>query len=203
MAGSFQFLHSRELVWSNRAKRWLLGEQEIPNDLMVWNTDVTRLPAVMHSQYLRQCFLNNDLATGNFKIDGHPISLGNIQVPIFVVGTTKDHVSPWRSVYKIHSLVSGPVTFILTNGGHNAGIISEPGHHARHFQSLTTMNQESRWTADEWLEQASVNEGSWWVNWSNWMIEQGSDRQLVARQPKHIPQLGKAPGHYVKVCYAD
>ena len=203
MAGSFQFLHSRELVWSNRAKRWLLGEEDIPNDLMTWNTDVTRLPAVMHSQYLRQCFLHNDLANGHFKLDGENLLLRNIHIPSFVVGTVKDHVSPWRSVYKLHGLVSGSVTFALTNGGHNAGIISEPGHHGRHFQLMTTQANQPRLTADDWMAQAPQHEGSWWSNWSDWLVEQGSGRQLAARVPAHSAKLGKAPGHYVKMCYAD
>ena len=203
MAGSFQFLHSRELVWSNRAKRWLLGEEDIPNDLMTWNTDVTRLPAVMHSQYLRQCFLHNDLANGHFKLDGQTLLLRNIRVPTFVVGTVKDHVSPWRSVYKVHGLVSGDVTFVLTNGGHNAGIISEPGHHGRHFQLLKAQKNKPRLSADDWIAQAPQYEGSWWINWSNWMVELGSGRQVSARTPMHSAKLGKAPGQYIKVCYAD
>jgi polyhydroxyalkanoate synthase len=203
MAGSFQFLHSRELVWSNRSKRWLLGEEDKPNDLMTWNTDVTRLPAVMHSQYLRQCFLNNDLANGHFKLDGQTLLLRNIGIPTYVVGTVKDHVSPWRSVYKIHQLVSGPVTFVLTNGGHNAGIISEPGHHGRHFQALTTNPNQPRLTADDWVLEADQHEGSWWTHWSSWLIEHGSKRQVAARQPVHSAKLGVAPGQYVNVCYAD
>ncbi len=105
---------------------------------MAWNADVTRLPAAMHSQYLRHCFLNNDLADGHMPFEGQSLSLRDIRVPVFAVGTVKDHVAPWRSVYKIHRLVQGDVTFALTNGGHNAGIVSEPGHKGRYFQYLTT-----------------------------------------------------------------
>lgn len=203
MAGSFQFLHSRDLVWSNRTKRWLLGEEEIPNDLMMWNTDVTRLPAVMHSQYLRQCFLHNDLANGHFCVDGDNVVLHDIELPTFAVGTVKDHVSPWRSVYKLHRLVSGPVTFALTNGGHNAGIISEPGHHGRHYQLHTTQAHEPRLSSDDWLAQAESHEGSWWTTWSEWLIAHGSGRQVAARKPPKDTQLGAAPGTYVLVRYAD
>lgn len=203
MAGSFQFLHSRDLVWSNRTKRWLLGDEEVPNDLMIWNTDVTRLPAVMHSQYLRQCFLHNDLANGHFSLDGDTLVLHDIALPTFAVGTVKDHVSPWRSVYKLHQLVSGPVTFALTNGGHNAGIISEPGHHGRHFQMHTTPAHEPRLTSGEWLEVAEQHEGSWWTAWSDWLVAQGSGRQVAARKPPHDARLGAAPGHYVMVRYDD
>ena len=203
MAGSFQFLHSRDLVWANRTKRWLLGDEDIPNDLMIWNTDLTRLPAVMHSQYLRQCFLNNDLANGNFTLDGHAVVLRNIDLPVFAVGTVKDHVSPWRSVYKLHRLTSGPLTFALTNGGHNAGIISEPGHRGRHFQLHTTPASEPRLSSEEWLEQAEQFEGSWWTAWSEWLVAHGSGRQVTARKPPTKASLGTAPGSYVMQRYDD
>jgi polyhydroxyalkanoate synthase len=143
------------------------------------------------------------LANGHFKLDGQTLSLRHIRIPTFVVGTVKDHVSPWRSVYKLHGLVSGPVTFALTNGGHNAGIISEPGHHGRHFQLMTTSVNQPRLSADDWLAAALPHEGSWWNHWSHWMVEHGSGRELAARVPSHSTKLGKAPGHYVKTCYAD
>lgn len=203
MAGSFQFLHSRDLVWSNRTKRWLLGEEVIPNDLMIWNTDLTRLPAVMHSQYLRQCFLHNDLANGHFSLDGNPLALNDIELPTFAVGTVKDHVSPWLSVYKIHRQVSGPVTFALTNGGHNAGIISEPGHRGRHFQLHTTDADEPRLSTEKWLDMAEQHEGSWWPTWSEWLVTQGSGRQVAARKPPQDVALGSAPGTYVMKRYDD
>ena len=203
MAGSFQFLHSRELVWSSRTRRWLLGEEEVPNDLMVWNADVTRLPAAMHSQYLRQCFLHNDLASGNFALSGHAINLRDIHLPVFAVGTVKDHVAPWRSVYKLHRLVSSEVTFVLTNGGHNAGIVSEPGHPGRHYQQLTLQPDVPRLSADEWVEQAPQHEGSWWTAWSQWLEAQGGGRRVKARVPRHDPALGAAPGRYVMVRYGD
>jgi polyhydroxyalkanoate synthase subunit PhaC len=203
MAGSFQFLHSRELVWSSRTRRWLLGEDDVPNDLMMWNADVTRLPAAMHSQYLRQCFLHNDLASGNFALSGHAISLRDIHLPVFAVGTVKDHVAPWRSVYKLHRLFSSPVTFVLTNGGHNAGIVSEPGHAGRHYQQLTLEVDEPRLSPDEWVQQAPQHEGSWWLAWSEWMVQHGSGRKVKARMPAHDDELGAAPGRYVMVRYGD
>ena len=203
MAGSFQFLHARDLVWSNRTKRWLLGDEDIPNDLMIWNADLTRLPAVMHSQYLRQCFLHNDLAHGQFSFNGDTLVLRDIALPTFAVGTVKDHVSPWRSVYKLHQLISGPVTFALTNGGHNAGIISEPGHHGRHFQMHTTPAHAPRLTSDEWQMVAAQQEGSWWTAWHEWLVAHGSGRQVAARQPPKNASLGAAPGAYVMTRYAD
>ena len=203
MAGSFQFLHSRELVWSSLTRRWLLGEDEVPNDLMVWNADVTRLPAVMHSQYLRSCFLNNDLAEGRLLFQGQPVSLRDIRVPVFAVGTVKDHVAPWRSVYKVHRLVAGEVTFVLTNGGHNAGIVSEPGHPRRFYQLFTTPPREPWRSADEWQALAPRHEGSWWPAWSAWLVSHGQGRAVTARQPVPDAALGPAPGRYVMVRYGD
>ncbi|WP_408033519.1 PHA/PHB synthase family protein [Tepidimonas charontis] len=202
MAGSFQFLHSRELVWSSQTRRWLLGEDEVGNDLMAWNADVTRLPAVMHSQYLRQCYLNNDLAEGRFRFEGQPIALRDIRVPVFAVGTVKDHVAPWRSVYKIHQLVSAEVTFALTNGGHNAGIVSEPGHAGRYHHLLTTGMHEAWRTPDEWLAVAPRLEGSWWPSWQAWLRAHSSG-EVPARTPPVHPALGAAPGRYVQVRYGD
>ncbi|WP_101049010.1 PHA/PHB synthase family protein [Macromonas nakdongensis] len=203
MAASFQFLHARELVWSSRTRRWLLGEEEVPNDLMCWNTDVTRLPAVMHSQYLRTCFLNNDLAEGRFLFAGRPIALCDIRCPVFAVGTLKDHVAPWKSVYKIHRLVSAEVTFVLTSGGHNAGIVSEPGHPGRHYQQLRTGTDMPWRTPEEWQAQAPHHDGSWWPAWSAWLVEQGPGAPVAARAPARAASLGEAPGSYVKVRYGD
>lgn len=203
MAGSFQFLHSRELVWSSRTQRWLMGEEAVPNDLMAWNADVTRLPAVMHSQYLRSCFLNNDLAEGRYLFEGRPISLRDIRVPVFAVGTVKDHVAPWRSVYKIHRLVSAEVTFALTNGGHNAGIVSEPGHAGRFFQLHTTASGQPWQSPEEWQAAAPRHEGSWWPAWQQWLLDQGQGRRVKARVPRANAELGPAPGRYVMVRYGD
>lgn len=203
MAGSFQFLHSRELVWSSRTRRWLMGEEEVASDLMAWNADVTRLPAVMHSQYLRRCFLHNELANGHFAFDDRPVSLRDIRIPVFGVGTQKDHVAPWRSVFKVQRLVSGPVTFVLTNGGHNAGIISEPGHKGRYFQQLTTAPEQPRLRSSEWQSRAPRHEGSWWTAWSDWLVAQGSGRLVAARKLPEETSLGAAPGQYVLVRYGD
>ncbi len=127
MAGSFQFLNMRELVFTRNTRRYLLGQEEADFDLMSWNSDLTRLPARMHSEYLSSLFLNNALATGKYRVAGQGIALMDIHAPMLVVGTTRDHVSPWRSVYKIHLQTDTHVTFVLAAGGHNAGIVSEPG----------------------------------------------------------------------------
>ena len=138
MAGAFQILRSNDLIWSRTLREYLMGERGQMIDLMAWNADTTRMPYRMHSEYLRHLYLNNDLAEGRCLVDGKPVALTDIGVPIFVVGTSRDHVAPWRSVYKFHLLTDTEITFLLTTGGHNAGIVSEPGRKNRSYQVMTT-----------------------------------------------------------------
>jgi len=203
MAGSFQFLHSRELVWSALTRERLLGERLRPNDLMAWNADVTRMPAAMHSEYLRRCYLRNELAEGLYPVEGKPVSLADIRQPIFAVGTEKDHVSPWRSVYKLHRLTHTELTFVLTNGGHNAGIVSEPGHPHRHFAMHTRQADDPVRDADSWQEQARRHEGSWWPAWHAWLLQRGSGARVPARRIDAGTALGDAPGLYLLQRYND
>ena len=203
MAGSFQFLHSRDLVWSAQIRELLLGERLRPNDLMAWNADVTRMPAAMHSEYLRRCYLRNELAEGRYPVEGAPVSLADLRLPIFLVGTEKDHVSPWRSVYKLHRLTHGALTFVLTNGGHNAGIVSEPGHARRHYAMHTRRPGDPVRDAEAWQAQARRHEGSWWSAWHAWLLAHGSHAQLPARDIDAAAVLADAPGDYVQVRYND
>jgi len=198
MAASFQFLHSRELVWSALTRERLLGERLRPNDLMAWNADVTRMPAAMHSEYLRRCYLRNELAEGLYPVEGRPVSLADVRQPIFAVGTEKDHVSPWRSVYKLHRLTHTELTFVLTNGGHNAGIVSEPGHPHRHFAMHTRRRDDPVRDADSWQEQARRHEGSWWPAWQAWLAERSEPRGKPPSlgNAEYAP-IGNAPGTYV------
>ncbi|TQN08386.1 polyhydroxyalkanoate synthase [Acidovorax temperans] len=202
MAGSFQFLNARDLVWSRSTRRYLLGQDEVDFDLMSWNADVTRLPARMHSEYLSSLFLNNALATGQYRVGGVGVALMDIHAPMLVVGTTRDHVSPWRSVYKIHLQTDTHVTFILAAGGHNAGIVSEPGRPRRSYQIAATEDGNG-WTGpDEWEASAPVREGSWWEAMDAWLKERsGKPVAPPAMDPAHV--LCDAPGEYVMVRYAD
>ncbi len=141
MIGAFQLLRYNDLIWSRMVHEYLMGERTPMNDLMAWNADATRMPFRMHSEYLRHLFLDNDLAEGRYKVGERPVALTDIRAPIFAVGTEKDHVAPWKSAYKIKLLTDTDVTFLLTSGGHNAGIVSEPGHPHRHYRVTT---QEGR-----------------------------------------------------------
>ncbi|MCI1190522.1 poly-beta-hydroxybutyrate polymerase N-terminal domain-containing protein [Calidifontimicrobium sp. SYSU G02091] len=198
MAGSFQFLHSRELVWTRRMREYLMGEREQPSDLMAWNADHTRMPARMHHEYLVSLYLRNELATNRYRVDGRPVSLNDVTLPVFAVGTQRDHVSPWRSVYQLHRLTDAEVTFVLTTGGHNAGIVSEPGHPGRRYQ-IATRPAHGAWTDPQaWEAEAPAVDGSWWPAWQRWLAAHSSP----PRRPRPVPAamvLGPAPGTYVFV----
>lgn len=202
MAGSFQFLNSRDLVWSRNTRRYLLGQDEVGNDMMSWNADVTRLPERMHSEYLSSLFLNNALASGHYRVAGEGVALMDIKAPMLVVGTVRDHVSPWHSVYKIHLLTDTHTTFVLAAGGHNAGIVSEPGHPRRSYQ-MASVEKGHGWTEpEEWVTQAPLIEGSWWEAMSAWLKARSSAPVAAPRlNPDQV--LCDAPGEYVKVRYAD
>ncbi|WOE74288.1 PHA/PHB synthase family protein [Alterisphingorhabdus coralli] len=200
MAGAFSLLRSNDLIWSKMVNEYLLGKRDQPNDLMAWNADATRMPYKMHSEYLHSLYLNNDLSEGRFKVNGQTITLTDTEQDIFAVGTVKDHVAPWQSVYKLHLYTDTQVTFVLTTGGHNAGIISEPGRKNRSYQ-VAVHNPESTYLAPEkWQEQSPSKQGSWWPEWMDWL-------QARSQKPKtKPPEIGDgrdyrvlcdAPGTYV------
>ena len=198
MAGAFQLLRSNDLIWSRVVHEYLMGQRAPMNDLMAWNADATRMPYEMHSQYLRKLFLNNDLAEGRYKVGGRSLALSDIRAPIFAVGTVRDHVAPWRSVYKIHLLSDTDVTFVLTTGGHNAGIVSEPGHPHRSFQMLTKHHRDRYLDRHTWEAQAPRYEGSWWPQWTAWLAQHsGEPGALPWIGLPGLGPLGDAPGAYV------
>jgi polyhydroxyalkanoate synthase len=200
MAGAFQLLRSNDLIWSKLSRDYLMGERAPPSDLMAWNADATRLPYRMHSEYLRKLFLHNDLAEGRYLVDGKPIALSDLRVPMFVVGTVRDHVAPWRSTYKINYQVEADVTYLLTSGGHNAGIVAPPDEQGHFYQVGKKAAAAAYVGPDEWLKAAPKVEGSWWPEWAKWLTAQSGEPCApppmgVGRPDGHM--LPDAPGDYV------
>lgn len=201
MSGAFRALRANDLVWSKMIRDYVLGTRDTMNDLMTWNADQTRMPYRMHSQYLRALFLENRLTAGRYAIEGRVITLKDIRVPMFVVATEKDHIAPWRSVYKTHLFTDCDLTFVLTKGGHNAGIVSEPGHRGRHYRIAARHPGDGYVDPDTWAARVSTKEGSWWTEWSDWLAT-ASPGELpaptVLGNPAHdLRPLGPAPGTYV------
>ncbi len=200
MAGAFQLLRSNDLIWSRLVQEYLMGERQGMNDLMAWNADVTRMPYRMHSDYLRGLFLDNDLADGRYLVDDRPINLADIRAPIFAVGTEKDHVAPWRSVHKITFHPATDITFLLTSGGHNAGIVSEPGHPRRRYRVATKHAGDRYVDPENWLLTAPETEGSWWPEWQGWLAGLSAERvppPTMGAPDEGYPPLEDAPGNYV------
>ena len=200
MSGAFQILRSNDLIWSRVVHEYLLGRPQPMNDLMAWNADATRLPYRMHSEYLRRLFLNNDFAEGRYEVEGRPVSLTDVRIPSFVVGTSADHVAPWRSVYKVHLVLSDELTFVLASGGHNAGIVSEPGHAGRTYQIRARQPAERYLDPQSWQAETVVRQGSWWPEWESWLARHSTARvppPSMAAAPKGYPARQEAPGSYV------
>lgn len=200
MAGAFQLLRSNDLIWSAMVQTYLMGERRPMIDLLAWNADATRMPFRMHSEYLRQLFLDNDLAESRYAANGRPVSLRDIRIPVFAVSTISDHVAPWRSVYKIQMLTDADVTFVLSNGGHNAGIVSPPDRPHRHHQIATHKEAENYVDPDAWQQAAVHHDGSWWPCWENWLVEHSSERTrapALGASRKGYTVLDDAPGTYV------
>ena len=200
MAGAFQTLRSNDLVWSRIVHDYLMGERRPMTDMMAWNADATRMPFRMHAEYLRSLFLDNDLAEGRFEVSGRPVALTDIRAPIFAVGTEQDHVAPWRSAYKVHLLTDTEVTFVLTGGGHNGGVVSEPGHRGRAYRVMTQPSEAPYVDPENWVVEAARRDGSWWTEWVAWL--DGHSGDAVAPPPMGAANAGyrplaDAPGTYV------
>jgi len=200
MTGTFQMLRPIDLIWSRRVHDYLMGEPPPAIDIMAWNADATRMPYRMQSQYLRSLFLNNDLAEGRFQVENRPVVLLDISAPIFMVSTERDHVAPWRSVFKLNLFTDAEITFVLTSGGHNAGILSEPGHPHRHFRIGTRKTDASYVDPDAWFAEHTPRDGSWWPAWSAWLGARCGglvEPPSLGDSAAGFPALEDAPGHYV------
>jgi polyhydroxyalkanoate synthase len=195
MAGAFQMLRSNDLVWSRLVRDYLMGERAPMTDLMAWNADATRMPYRMHTEYLRRLFLDNDLAEGRYIAGGRKIGLTDIRAPLFAVGTEADHVAPWRSVYKFHLLTEAEVTFVLTSGGHNAGIVSEPGHARRRYRIATHHTDNHYVDPEVWLTETPAVSGSWWTEWARWL-------DAHSGPPVPPPAIGASKAGYAPLCDA-
>jgi polyhydroxyalkanoate synthase len=193
-------LRSADLIWSHMVQTYLLGERPEMFDLLAWNADATRMPYRMHSQYLRRLFLGNALAIGRYEVEERPVALPDIQAPIFAVATETDHIAPWRSVYKLHLLTDTDITFVLTRGGHNAGIVSEPGHPRRAYRINVTGRDDAYADPQIWMAQAEERTGSWWPAWHAWLTERSGAPAApppMGAAEAGYPPMEAAPGRYV------
>jgi polyhydroxyalkanoate synthase subunit PhaC len=203
MAGAFQLINSKDLVWSKLVHEYLMGARTPVTPMRAWNADATRLPARMHSEYLRRLYLHNDLAEGRYRVDGETVNLDEIRLPLYVLATERDHVSPWTSVYKLLRMARAPTRFVLSSGGHNVGIVSPP---EGPLASPEAAYRVGEWAAREapsdpqgWFAQTPPRTGSWWPDWCHWLAGHSS-RRVKARPVAGLRVRGHtvpAPGRYV------
>ena len=154
----------------------------------------------MHSQYLRGLFLENRLTAGRFAVEGRVIALNDLSVPLFVIGTETDHIAPWRSVYKTELFTNSDLTFVLTKGGHNSGILSEPGHEGQHYRISHRPEGAHYVGPDAWLAETAPQPGSWWPDWVDWLTAQSGGQvtaPAMGAPDKGLAPLCPAPGRYV------
>lgn len=199
MGGAFQLLRPQDLVFQPAVNAYLKGQRDGMVDLMAWNADGTRMPWKMHSEYLHRLYLHNELANHRFPVAGKTVTLNDVRAPAFVVGTETDHVAPWKSVYKADRLLgSDSMTFLLTSGGHNAGIVSGPVHPKRHHRVRERKAGEPQLTPGEWMATMEKQPGSWWPVWERWLAAHGGP---MVKPPKMgsaaYPVVCPAPGTYV------
>ncbi|KTD00971.1 poly-beta-hydroxybutyrate synthase [Legionella geestiana] len=192
MAQAFNSLRANDLVWSFFIKNYLQGRAQVPFDILYWNADSTNMPAKMHSQYLRWMYLHNDLVKpGKIRCNGRALNIGAITIPAFFVATEKDHIAPWRSVWKGFQKIGGDKQFLLGGSGHIAGIINPPASNKYHY----CVNPNIPKAADKWLDAAERFEGSWWPEWLKWLkAHSGSSKKAPVFDALPLKSLGSAPG---------
>jgi polyhydroxyalkanoate synthase len=200
MHTTFNMLRANDLIWSFVVNNYLLGKSPLPFDLLYWNADSTRMPAAMHSFYLRRMYQQNLLVKpGGITLAGVPIDLRKVKTPAFLLSTREDHIAPWRSTYAATQIYAGPVKFVLSASGHIAGVVNPPGSKYGHYE-----NDANPPTPEEWLAAATQHEGSWWPVWEKW-IAQYAGGEVPARHPGDgkLTPIEDAPGSYVKVRAED
>lgn len=200
MGNAFKALRAEDMIINPAIERYYLGHETKPNNLMAWNADGTRMPAAMHSRYLKALYMENQLSACKFMVDGKPVAIQDIRTPFFIIGTTTDHVAPWKSVYKIQQLGRSEVTFLLTTGGHNAGIVCGPEHPRRKFQIMTHDPMDKYIDPDTWAATVETQQGSWWPVWNHWLNEQSigeTTTPTMGSSKKGYKVLRDAPGDYV------
>jgi polyhydroxyalkanoate synthase len=196
MATTFNMLRSNDLIWSFVINNYLMGKEPFPFDLLYWNSDSTRMPAAMHSFYLRNMYLHNRLREpGGVTLGGVPIDLGKVKVPSYFISTVEDHIAPWRSTYLGAKVLGGPVRFVLGGSGHIAGIVNPPA--ANKYGYWT--NDALPATPDEYQQGAVQHQGSWWNDWQGWIAALNGDDRVPARTPGdgRLEAIEDAPGSYV------
>jgi polyhydroxyalkanoate synthase subunit PhaC len=191
MASTFNLLRANDLVWSFVVNNYLLGKDPFPFDLLYWNADSTRMPARMHSFYLRNMYIKNALARpGGITLEGVPIDLSQVKMPSYFISTVEDHIAPWKTTYKGSRYLGGPVRFVLGGSGHIAGIVNPPAANKYHYWT----NDANPPSAEDWLASAEKRPGSWWQDWQKWIDAQNGTDRVPARTPQ--TPLEDAPGSY-------
>lgn len=196
MAGAFSVLRAHELVYSRIVERYMLGHKAEPGPMEAWLADPTRMPARMHSEYLRQLFMENSFTHGELSVDGEFVAVKDIRVPIFALGAERDHIAPWRSVHRLGLHGSAETTFVLTGGGHNTSVVSPPGKAGAYYYAGPAIGGRTYLEPDAWLARAHRKEGSWWPEWLDWLKTRSSGGP-TARPPPPPNVLAAAPGTYV------
>jgi polyhydroxyalkanoate synthase len=198
MAGTFSMLRANDLIWSFVVNNYLMGKDPFPFDLLFWNSDSTRMPAKMHSFYLRNMYLKNLLKEpGGIEVAGVPIDLSKIKVPTYFISAIEDHIAPWKSTYAGALNFGGNVRFVLGGSGHIAGIVNPPA--ANKYGYWTYKGAKLPATADEFFAASEQQPGSWWTDWQAWLLAQ-DDAKVPARDPVkgNLKVLEDAPGSFVK-----
>ncbi|HAT86126.1 MAG TPA: class I poly(R)-hydroxyalkanoic acid synthase [Rhizobiales bacterium] len=196
MANAFNMLRSNDLIWPYVINNYMKGKEPFPFDLLYWNSDSTRMPAANHVFYMRNCYLENNLAQGKMEIDGTKLDLGKVKVPIYNLATKEDHIAPAISVFKGSSMFGGKVDFVLSGSGHIAGVVNPPDKEKYQYWR----GGKAEGDLESWTAAARETPGSWWPDWHKW-IEDISDEKVPARKigDGKLKPIEDAPGSFVRV----